>query len=145
MRDACLDLVPRSVAGSLRVALILSAGDLAVRASLATSYLQLDPEDRTAVRRLVLLDAPDAAAWAVAALVGVSTERAERLCERLADAHLLEVVGEDAAGQLRYRMHGLLRTFESLERMRSRAIRAIAANRRNSDRHCVLRELSRSP
>src|SRR5439155_5063074 len=44
----------------------LSAGDLAVRASLATSYLQLDPEDRTAVRRLVLLDAPDAAAWAVA-------------------------------------------------------------------------------
>jgi len=89
----------------------LSVGDLEVRASFATSYLQLDLDDRTAIRRLVLLEAPDVAAWAVAALVGVSVERAEQVCERLADAHLLEVAGEDAAGQLRYRMHGLLRAF----------------------------------
>jgi len=89
----------------------LRAGDLEVRAAFAASYRRLGAGARTAFRRLALLDTPDVAAWAIAALVDASVERSEHLSERLVDAHLLEIVGEDAAGQLRYRMSDLLRVF----------------------------------
>jgi len=47
----------------------------------------------------------------LSALLKVSASDAEEIAERLADAQLLDVLGEDAAGQIRYRCHDLLRLF----------------------------------
>jgi tetratricopeptide (TPR) repeat protein/transcriptional regulator with XRE-family HTH domain len=89
----------------------LAAGDLEVRASIALSYRALPDEQQLAFRRLGLLEAPDFPAWVAGALLDPPTDRAEELVETLVDAQLLEVVGEDAAGQLRYRFHDLLRVY----------------------------------
>lgn len=93
----------------------LRLGDLEVRASLALSYQSLGEQARCAFRRLGLLDAPDFAAWVVAALVSadgqVGAQQAEDLVDALVDSQLLDVAGRDAAGQLRYRFHDLLRTY----------------------------------
>src|SRR5690606_13252545 len=89
----------------------LTQGDLEVRASFAVAYEELDPPLRRAFRRLGLLDAPTFPAWPAAALLDCPLEEAERLVEHLADARLLEVAGRDAAGQVRYRFHDLLRLF----------------------------------
>jgi tetratricopeptide (TPR) repeat protein/transcriptional regulator with XRE-family HTH domain len=106
----------------------LNAGDLAVRASFALSYRRLQPEERRAFRLLGLLAAPDLAAWALSALIGADLEQAELLAERLVEVHLLEVGGDDPAGQIRYRMHDLLRVFarELLEQEEPAAARAVA-------------------
>jgi len=109
----------------------LRAGDLNVRASIAVSYRLLGTDARTALRRIGLLDAPDFGVWAGAALVDAGVERAEHLCERLVEAHLLELAGEDAAGHARYRMPDLVRAFarERLLREESPDSRAEALRR----------------
>jgi DNA-binding SARP family transcriptional activator/tetratricopeptide (TPR) repeat protein len=89
----------------------LRAGDLEVRASVALSYQGRPPDEQRAFRLLGLLDTADFPAWAAAALLGQGPEAAEELLERLADRHLLEVAGRDAAGQARYRYHDLLRVY----------------------------------
>ncbi|MGH3977508.1 MAG: tetratricopeptide repeat protein, partial [Pseudonocardiaceae bacterium] len=89
----------------------LRLGDLEVRASLALSYDNLDVDARCAFRRLGLLEVPDFAAWVTAALVDVDQGKAEALVDDLVDAQLLDVAGHDAAGQVRYRWHELLRTY----------------------------------
>ncbi len=89
----------------------LSAGDLEVRASVALSYRGLGARERRAFRLLGLLEVPDFAPWMLSALVDVPTVEAEDIAERLADAQLLDAVGEDALGQVRYRFHDLLRLF----------------------------------
>ncbi len=93
----------------------LRLGDLEVRASFALSYESLADQGRSAFRRLGLLDAPDFTAWVAAALVSdgeqVDQHTAEELIDALVDAQLLDVAGRDAAGQLRYRCHDLLRTY----------------------------------
>ena len=88
---------------------VLSLHGLAVRPSLDAGYRDLAPGDRRTVRFLSLLDAPDVAAWAVAALLGVSPEVATTLLEALVDAEVLSLTGEDAAGQLRYGLPVLTR------------------------------------
>src|SRR5262249_10138696 len=67
--------------------------------------------ERRAFRLLGLLRVPDFAPWMLSALLDVSIPDAEEIAERLADAQLLDAVGEDAAGQIRYRCHDLLRLF----------------------------------
>jgi tetratricopeptide (TPR) repeat protein len=89
----------------------LAAGDLEVRASIALSYRALSDEQQRAFRRLGLLEVPDFAAWVAAALLDLPPSRAEGLVDQLVDAQLLESGGEDAAGQLRYRFHDLLRVY----------------------------------
>jgi tetratricopeptide (TPR) repeat protein len=89
----------------------LATGDREVRASFALSYDEQANDEQRAFRRLGLLLGSDFAAWVAAPLLGVTLARAERAMEKLADAQLLEEVGEDAAGQLRYRFHDLLRLF----------------------------------
>ena len=86
----------------------LAAGDLEVRASLALSYRALPDRRQRAFRRLGLLEVPDFPAWVAAALLDLHPSRGEELVDGLVDAQLLEVAGEDAAGQLRYRFHDLL-------------------------------------
>ena len=109
----------------------LAAGDLSVRASLTLGYEGLDEDVRKAFRLLGLIRAADFAAWPLAALLDVSAALASRLAERLADAHLLQPQGTDAAGQVRYRLHDLVRDFarERLNEEESAADREAALER----------------
>ncbi|WP_433261752.1 ATP-binding protein [Actinosynnema sp. CS-041913] len=84
----------------------LERGDLGVRASFAVSVDQLERSDATAFALLGLPDAPDISLPVAARLLDLPERDAERLLERLADAHLL-----DAAEPGRYRMHDLLRDY----------------------------------
>jgi DNA-binding SARP family transcriptional activator len=96
----------------------LEVGDLEVRASFALSYDGRSEDERRAFRLLGLLDVRHFAPWVLAALQDSDVPEAERLIERLEAAQLLESVGEDATGQLRYRFHDLLRAF-ARERLRA--------------------------
>jgi DNA-binding SARP family transcriptional activator len=89
----------------------LSQGESQVRASLALSYRYLDQDASRLLRALGLLDVPDFTAWVGAALLDMDVLDAERLIEALVDAQLLEVVNVDATGQLRYRLHNLVRLY----------------------------------
>ncbi|MFF5204382.1 BTAD domain-containing putative transcriptional regulator [Streptosporangium sp. NPDC000396] len=89
----------------------LVVGDLAVRASLALSYSHLPEPARRAFRALGLLTAPDFACWTVAALIGQSLPEAEAVVDALVDAHLLNIMGTDATGQIRFRFHDLVRVY----------------------------------
>jgi hypothetical protein len=55
------------------------------------------------------LGAPDFASWLVDALLGESETDAEEILDRLVETRLLDVTGIDAAGQVRYRCHDLIR------------------------------------
>jgi len=89
----------------------LTAGDLEVRASVALSYQGLGEVEQRAFRLLGLLEVPDFATWMLSALLGIPALEAEEVAERLVDAQLLDTVGEDSAGQIRYRFHDLLRLY----------------------------------
>ena len=68
-------------------------------------------------RLLGLLVAPHFPAWVAATLLDIGLAEAEGLLERLVDAQLVEAAGQDQAGQLRYRLHDLLRVY-ARERLR---------------------------
>jgi DNA-binding SARP family transcriptional activator/tetratricopeptide (TPR) repeat protein len=89
----------------------LSQAHRGVRASFALSYRELPARAATLFRLLGLLHAADAAAWTAAALLGGSEQEAEDLLEQLVRAGLLEVAGRDCAGQVRYRLHDLMRLY----------------------------------
>lgn len=91
----------------------LAAGDVALRGSLAVSHAALhdsdNPTDRLAARALCLfglLPVTDVDLDLAAAVLDTSPAEADRIVERLLDAHLVE---ETAAG--RFRMHDLTRLF----------------------------------
>ncbi|AGL17237.1 BTAD domain-containing putative transcriptional regulator [Actinoplanes sp. N902-109] len=88
----------------------LGIGDLQVRASLALSYEALDEPARRLFRRLGLFDVPDFPDW-LATVLADDPRTAGRDLDRLVDAHMLTMAGTDAAGQLRYRFHDLVRLF----------------------------------
>ncbi|GAA3433604.1 BTAD domain-containing putative transcriptional regulator [Kutzneria kofuensis] len=85
----------------------LAAGDMQVRASLATGYRALDEEQRRALRLLGSLDNTEYSPRLAAAVLDRPWHRAERLVEDLVDAQLLELTGVAD----RYRMHGLVRIY----------------------------------
>ncbi|MFD4643278.1 BTAD domain-containing putative transcriptional regulator [Lentzea sp. NPDC058436] len=89
----------------------LSVGDLDVRASLALSYDGLDESHRIAFRLLSLVDTPDFPAWTASPLLGLDLDDAEDHVEALVDARLVDYAGRDAVGQVRYRLHDLLRAY----------------------------------
>ncbi|TDC99495.1 AfsR/SARP family transcriptional regulator [Nonomuraea deserti] len=89
----------------------LVAGDLDIRAGFEMSYRTLPAGAQRAFRLAGLLDAPDFAPWAVAALLDVPVRQAEREIETLVDAHLLNLTGTDETGRLRYRFHDLIRLY----------------------------------
>ncbi|WP_336207845.1 AfsR/SARP family transcriptional regulator [Nonomuraea sp. LPB2021202275-12-8] len=78
----------------------LSAGDLAVRGSLALGYRGLAESERRLLRGLGALTGPDFAPWALGADL-----------EPLAEAGLLQSRGLDEAGQERYGWHDLTRLY----------------------------------
>ncbi|GAA3542580.1 BTAD domain-containing putative transcriptional regulator [Amycolatopsis ultiminotia] len=87
----------------------LRVGDLAVRASVALSYDLLPMSAATAFRRLGTLGPVHFPAWVVAAVLGRPS--ADDVLDVLVDAHLVELVATDVAGQPRYRLHDLLRVY----------------------------------
>ncbi|MQA87164.1 MAG: tetratricopeptide repeat protein [Streptosporangiales bacterium] len=89
----------------------LAHGHLDVRASLHLGYGGLDGRERQLFRRLGLLDAPDVPGWVAAALLDAPLPDADDLLERLVDTQLVDVVGRDATGGTRYRMHDLTRLY----------------------------------
>jgi DNA-binding SARP family transcriptional activator len=109
--EAPLADLARVLADERRRLAELAAGDLDVRSSFAVSYRALPEPRRRAFRLLGLLPAADPAAWVVAALLGTQEREAEDVLRRLVDDQLLDVVGRDAAGQVRYRLHDLLRLY----------------------------------
>jgi DNA-binding SARP family transcriptional activator/tetratricopeptide (TPR) repeat protein len=89
----------------------LTVGDLEVRASIALSDHGRGEVERRLFRLLGLLVAPTFVAWVAAALLDTGQAEAEALLEGLVDAQLVEAAGQDQAGQLRYRLHDLLRIY----------------------------------
>jgi hypothetical protein len=47
----------------------------------------------------------------LAALLDISAPEAEEVADHLADVQLLDTLGNDATGQLRYRFHDLVRLY----------------------------------
>jgi DNA-binding SARP family transcriptional activator/tetratricopeptide (TPR) repeat protein len=89
----------------------LAVGDQEVRASISLSYKLLPPPAKTALRRLGLLGLPYFSVWVAAAAIESSLDEAEDMLEQLVDASLAGVQGVDATGQIRYRLHDLIRLF----------------------------------
>ena len=89
----------------------LRAGDLEVRASFAAGLGAQDDAARRAFRLLGLVEVAEFTARTAAAPLDLPVAEAEEQLERLVDAHLVEVAGQEPAGWTRYRLHGLLRGF----------------------------------
>lgn len=89
----------------------LSVGDQEVRASISLSYRTLDPQAQSALRILGLLGLPDFPSWIVAATLRLAEPEGEQTVERLVDAQLVDFTSVDGLGDLRYRMHDLVRIF----------------------------------
>ncbi|MEV0592500.1 AfsR/SARP family transcriptional regulator [Nonomuraea cavernae] len=89
----------------------LAAGDQEVRAGIALSYDLLPPEAKTALRRLGLLGLPYVPVWVAAAAMETGLDEAEEVLDQLVDVSLAAVVGTDATGRARYRLHDLIRLF----------------------------------
>jgi tetratricopeptide (TPR) repeat protein len=87
----------------------LEAGDLSVRASIASSYESLSERSRRAFRLLALLGPSDFAGWVASALLGgPATVPAADVIDELSGRSLLTPLGVDATGEPRYRLHDLL-------------------------------------
>ncbi|MGW3351330.1 BTAD domain-containing putative transcriptional regulator [Nonomuraea rubra] len=84
----------------------LRVDDLAVEATFALGYDQLDEAHAAAFRLLAVPNAADLPLPAAAAVLGVAEEEAEELCEALVNVHLME---SPAPG--RYRHHDLLKLY----------------------------------
>ncbi|MEV0390745.1 BTAD domain-containing putative transcriptional regulator [Nonomuraea sp. NPDC050643] len=89
----------------------LAVGDQEVRASIGLSYRLLPEPARTALRRLGLLGLPHFGVWIAAAATETGLDEAEQVLEQLVDASLVDMAETDATGQIRYRLHDLIRLF----------------------------------
>ncbi|MGM1060256.1 AfsR/SARP family transcriptional regulator [Saccharothrix sp. Mg75] len=126
------DHVAELRAGNLLAALAMRGDEqAAVRTAFDLSCAALPPAARRLFRLLSLVPGADVGTEAVAALADVTPERAARLLDRLAGAHLVE---HHAPG--RHRFHDLLRRYaaEQAERWEPAEERA-AALRRLHDWH----------
>ncbi|GAA3542599.1 transcriptional regulator AfsR [Nonomuraea rosea] len=100
----------------------LRVGNLAVEATFALGYGQLEAGQARAFRLLSLPNGPDISSGAAAAVLSMSALEADSMLESLVDASLLE-----APGPGRYRFHDLLklfarRTLEKTERPQARTM-----------------------
>jgi tetratricopeptide (TPR) repeat protein len=106
-------------------------GDLEVRASFALSYDGLGNEEKRMFKLLGSLQTSDFPAWLGAALADIEVPDALDLIERLVDAQLIEALGRDTNGEVRYRFHDLLRVFarECLRTEEPAEVEQVALNR----------------
>ncbi|MDE3723091.1 BTAD domain-containing putative transcriptional regulator [Nocardiopsis sp. N85] len=89
----------------------LAHGDMTVRASLSMTYDGLDRETARAFGLLGLVDGPTIPMWSAAALLDDDRPFPSDIVEPLVDAHLLDIVGVDPAGEPVYRFHDLVRDY----------------------------------
>ncbi|MDG6107225.1 helix-turn-helix domain-containing protein [Dactylosporangium aurantiacum] len=89
----------------------LRHGDLAVRPSLRLGYQTLSAPAARAFALLGTLPVATFPEWVVAALLDAPAATGAGVLRELLDARLLDEVGVDRAGQLRYRFHDLTRLF----------------------------------
>lgn len=87
----------------------LEAGTMSIRASIDSSYAGLPEHERLAFRRLALLGPNDFAGWVVAVLLGEPA--ADDVLDSLVSRSLVTPAGVDDTGELRYRLHDLLREY----------------------------------
>ncbi len=106
--DSVADLVAELDDQRRRLDLLDAGGDPAtmVRAVFSWSYQSLDPAAARAFRLTGLHPGPGLDHYTAAALVSCTAAEAERLLDRLAQAHLVH-----AAGKGGYEMHDLLRAY----------------------------------
>ncbi|MFS8103812.1 tetratricopeptide repeat protein [Lentzea alba] len=102
----------------------LMLGDLEVRGSIELSYEGLAERERTALRRLALLDVSSFSSGLVGPLLDTDADTSERVVEQLVDAQLLDLVTGD--GRLRYEIHELV---GALARERGAAEESLPATR----------------
>lgn len=79
--------------------------------SIGRSYERIDDLAQVALGRLSLLNVRDFPVWAVAAVLGTSSEAGEQVAAELVEANLLEAAQADVSGRPRYRVHELVRVF----------------------------------
>ncbi|MGH9211677.1 MAG: ATP-binding protein [Acidimicrobiales bacterium] len=132
----------------------LTTGDLEVRASIGLSYVSLDDEVRLAFRLVGMLEVATFAPWVVAALLDITVDEATDLLDDLSTARLVEVIGPDPTGTVRYRLHDLIRLYareravaEDPQARRdqalARALGAWLALAEHADTHMPSREMFR--
>ncbi|MFJ7156750.1 BTAD domain-containing putative transcriptional regulator [Streptomyces sp. NPDC101118] len=93
----------------------LGYGDLRVRDALLPSVRLLDPRAQTALAGLADLGPEPFSAQAMAEVLGVPEDLAERGLESLVDAALLDISGVDREGRPQYRCHELVWLFAATE------------------------------
>jgi DNA-binding SARP family transcriptional activator/tetratricopeptide (TPR) repeat protein/transcriptional regulator with XRE-family HTH domain len=101
----------------------LQAGELSVRASIASSYESLPELPRRAFRLLSVLGPSDFAAWVTGALIG---EPPVDVTGELSGRSLLNPLSIDATGEPRFRLHDLLRDYAA-ERLQDEPVPATKA------------------
>jgi len=101
----------------------LAAGDQRIRASIELSFRGLELPAQTAIRRLGHLGLADFRSWVVAYALDVGIGVAEQVVEHLVDNHLVDYTFVDDTGQVRYRLHDLVRIYarEEADRNETRA------------------------
>lgn len=106
-----VELVVRRLEDRSRRLDALSPHEGGVRGGIWTSYRGLPTEAARLLRLLGLLPVQDFAAWVGAALLDVSSARAEDLLDRLVEAQLLDVRPGACGMPTRFGLHSLLRVF----------------------------------
>ncbi|GAA4559421.1 tetratricopeptide repeat protein [Planotetraspora kaengkrachanensis] len=85
--------------------------DKSVRASLQLSYEDCTDVQRRLLRLMGLLTAPDVQGWVAGDLLDTSVLDGADQLEALVDTQLAECSGRDGTGEMRYRLHDLVRLF----------------------------------
>lgn len=89
----------------------LTHGELTVRASIGLTYDGLPEDERRLLGLLSLADGPTLPGWLAGVFLDDPGLRPLDLMERLADMHMLDVVGVERGGEIRYRFHDIIRVF----------------------------------
>ncbi|MDI1464769.1 BTAD domain-containing putative transcriptional regulator [Catellatospora sp. KI3] len=87
----------------------LSTADSGLRASIELSSQSLRPQTRHALRLIGYFGVPEFACWTVGWLAGCSAAQAETILDELVEAQLIECPMVDRLGNVRYRIHDLVR------------------------------------
>lgn len=111
----------------------LAFGGMSVEATFDVSYRGLHADAARALRLLGLADLPDFVDWMAAALLDQDLDDAVEVVEQLVDARLVEVSGRDRIGQLRYRVHELVRLYAA-----ERGLRTVEPSQRRASLHRLL-------
>jgi DNA-binding SARP family transcriptional activator/tetratricopeptide (TPR) repeat protein len=90
---------------------LLAAGDFGVRSSIALSYRGCRELEQRGLRVLGAVGLAEFPAWVLAGLLDVDVRTGTEAVELLVDAQLVAVAAVDALGEVRYRLHELVRLY----------------------------------